>query len=213
MFTYVSGGAYAFDFDLLGYGSESDNRILNQSFSCISKGYSKALSASHFGSVSALNDEIKVDRSWFGWGKDVTMSEQASLADISFLGGLVKANLIQSSALITGDDKTASSSNTSEFVGLNIVGHPIPVFRPAPNTVIQLPDLGTVTLNEQDTLGATDDNAGISVTAIDIAVSLQNRWRLPIGEHIRIAHVDGRFVRTPILPESCDQPDPVTPSI
>ncbi|HLZ63252.1 MAG TPA: choice-of-anchor P family protein [Ktedonosporobacter sp.] len=125
----------------------------------------------------------------------VTVKASSSVQNVSLLSGLITATAINTVASSTADSSTASSSNSSTFVGLALAG--VPIFdTPAPNTTISLPALGSVTLNEQVGPSNSSNATGISVTAIDIKVTVNNIFGLSVGTRILIAHAQTSFNRT-----------------
>jgi hypothetical protein len=118
-------------------------------------------------------------------GEAVNMSN--SVGNVSLLNGVIKAQAVTAevtSAL--SSTGFAESPRGSGLVDLTIAGQAIPV-NVAPNTVISLGALGSVTLNEQ-TLTTSASGAWASVNAIDV--------RLLDGVEIIVAHADAELVQT-----------------
>jgi hypothetical protein len=100
-----------------------------------------------------------------------TSQSTATVEGLSLLGGLITADLVVSRATSTGNGTAASSSAAgSQFVNLVVLGVPIVLF-PAPNTVIVLPLVGTVTLNEQTTSGNGTTTSGMVVNMIHVRLN------------------------------------------
>jgi hypothetical protein len=94
----------------------------------------------------------------------------ASIAEATVLsavpGGLLEAGLIQSSCTSNGD----GSTGTASFVDLAIVGQSVINGEVPPNTVITIPGVGTITLNEQIVTNTPGVETAITVNAIHIEV-------------------------------------------
>jgi hypothetical protein len=90
----------------------------------------------------------------------------ASVANVNALTGRVTAAAVASTCTANGDGASGSSTLTTA----SVLGLPVAV-NPAPNTVIALPTIGSVTLNEQvrPTNGAGDTS--IIVRAIHIRLN------------------------------------------
>jgi len=124
-----------------------------------------------------------------------SIQASATLQNVRILGGLISATTINSVASSVATSTMASSANNSTFVGLIVAGIPISG-TPAPNTTIGLPGLGKVVLNEQSGPVNGKDATSISVTAIDVSITLKNTLKLPVGTHILIANAKSNFMRT-----------------
>jgi hypothetical protein len=116
---------------------------------------------------------------------------------------VVTAQVIHSEARSTATSAGSTSTDTgTSFLNLSVLGIPI-AGTPAPNTVIALPGIGYLVLNEQfcdggglanhTCSGAT--HSGITVRAIDLVVNLSNSLGLPIGAQVIVAeaHADSTF--------------------
>ena len=105
----------------------------------------------------------------------------STIASINLLNGLIKAGAITSSATAnapTGSPTTVSGS--SQLVNLVIAGHPISI-NTAPNTVITIPNIATITINQQ-----LATPFSITVRALDITL-LNPQSNLPAGAEIQVA--------------------------
>ena len=105
----------------------------------------------------------------------------ATVADISLLGGLIKADAITSTAhavALTG--KAVSLSASTTFAGLEIAGKKIAV-DVAPNTTISLGSLGKVVLNEQVAKGHD-----VGVRALHVVLSTA-AFGLDAGAELEVA--------------------------
>jgi len=106
-------------------------------------------------------------------GNNGTITSLAAAADVDVLGGLITAELItadSSSGEHTdqGQQKSARiSSGGASFSGLTIAGIAIED-SPPPNTVIPVPGVGIVILNEQIETGDNKTNSSLTVNAIHV---------------------------------------------
>ncbi len=126
-----------------------------------------------------------------------TVHASSDVQQVNVLAGLITADEVKSAVMSHATANNATSANNSVFTNLVVAGVPI-IGTPAPNTTITLPGLGAVVLNEQDGPVNHVDHTSITVTAIDVQVTLANTFGLPIGTHIFIAHAHSQFTRTSI---------------
>lgn len=107
-----------------------------------------------------------------------------SVAALNVLNGLVQADSIKAettaSRAIAGG--TITLKDTSSFVNLRIAGLPAINASVAPNTVVQVPGLGQVTLHKVNKL-----STAIYVTMIEIVLN-QAQGTLPTGSKIQIGY-------------------------
>ncbi len=99
---------------------------------------------------------------------------------VSLLGGMITAEAVKSVARFTATKtKITLSTGDSAFTKLKIAGKSYPGTA-APNTVIDLPNIGTVTLNRvTKTKGFTD--GAIAVTMLSVKITNPSGVGLPIG--------------------------------
>ena len=90
----------------------------------------------------------------------------ASVANVNALAGLITAQVIASECNSNGDGSTGSSTLTT----VRVLGTLVAV-NPAPNTVINLPAVGSVTLNEQVRPSDGPGDTSIIVRAIHIRLN------------------------------------------
>jgi hypothetical protein len=108
-------------------------------------------------------------------GSGTSSQSQASVANLSLLGGLVAADLVKANSSATCSNGQASTTGSSELVGLVVAGQPVLALNP--NVAIALPGGISVIVNEQTSssggnTGAMTVNAlHITGPSIDIAVS------------------------------------------
>ncbi len=124
-----------------------------------------------------------------------TVQASADVQNVNIIGGLITATRANAVADSAATATTVSSSNMTTLVGLQVAGVPI-LFNPTPNTILPLPGVGTVTLNEQSTQSSGATMTSIAVTAIDVKVTLPNSFALPVGTQIVIASAMTSFTRT-----------------
>ncbi|HEX4860810.1 MAG TPA: choice-of-anchor P family protein [Rhizomicrobium sp.] len=119
----------------------------------------------------------------------------ATVSGLNALNGLITAGTITASAEVdaTASSMTPSSSN-SLIDNLNIAGQAIPSDTP-PNTVKQLPGIGTVTINKVTTKGRFHKNGTITVEMLVIDVTTKNNMGLAVGSEIVVAHAQAGFDR------------------
>lgn len=108
------------------------------------------------------------------------------LQTVNLLDGLVTADVIRGAAAVTVDGTGGSTSfEGSRFVNLRVLGQAIGD-DVAPNTKIELPDIGELTLFE--TVASSDGNeAHAAVYMVVLRVNVLNSLGLPIGTTIRLA--------------------------
>jgi hypothetical protein len=94
----------------------------------------------------------------------------ARVEDLDLLGGLVTADLLQSvsSSTCSGGSATSSPANTM-FLNLVVNGTPI-AGTPPPNTVIAIPGVATITLNEQIPGGNGTTSSELTVNAVHVVL-------------------------------------------
>lgn len=121
------------------------------------------------------------------YGDANTSRTTSTLAGLSALNGLITATSVKSVAetKLVGNRRVRSTAGTG-FVGLRVLGLPIPVNVP-PNTQINLPGIGYVVINGQSVPSATAIHA-TSVIALQIFITKQNLLGLPIGANIELGN-------------------------
>ncbi|MEI9932180.1 MAG: choice-of-anchor P family protein [Rhizomicrobium sp.] len=110
----------------------------------------------------------------------------ATASDVNLLGGLISATGIQAvaqSSLAKG--VSTGSADGSGFTGLTILGLQLPLNTP-PNTQVDLPGIGTVTVNEQ----TIKNDGSVVVNGLHIVVSSTNLLGLPVGTDLVVAHAN-----------------------
>jgi len=138
-----------------------------------------------------------------GGGLSATTSTASSFAQAAGVclgpttGCTINATLVKSQSNSTADESGASSNDDgTELVGLVVMGTPVSA-NPPPNTVIELPGIGFVILNEQVSDAPATGHTGLTVRAIHAFVTVPgNPAGLQEGEVIVAeAHSDAGFVK------------------
>ena len=95
----------------------------------------------------------------------------AGLSDVNVLNGLVTAKAVVAIASSASNGASASSSHAgSTIVDLVVNGVSMGVAEPAPNTVIDVPGVGSVILNEQMPSGDGIQSSGLTVNMIHVVL-------------------------------------------
>lgn len=126
-----------------------------------------------------------------------TVQASSDVQNVNVLAGLITADEVKTVVVSQVTSTSASSANGSVFTNLVVAGVHISG-TPAPNTVIPLPGVGEVILNKQVGPVNHTNRTSIAVTGIDVKVTLENTFGLPVGTHILIAHAQTGFTRTSI---------------
>ena len=107
-----------------------------------------------------------------------------SLAGLNVLSGVIQADAIkaETSASRAAAGGLVTLTDTSTFTNLRITGLPAINASVAPNTVVQVPGLGKVTLHK-----VTKTSAAIMVTMVEIVLN-QSIGGLPTGSTIQIGY-------------------------
>lgn len=114
---------------------------------------------------------------------------------VRLLGGRVSADGVLGVARTTATATTAKSNTRgSKFINLVIDGDPV-ASKPAEGQRFKLPGLGYIELKDVDRGGNGTYRSTIAVNMITVVVKENNRYDLPIGARIVIAHAESRFKR------------------
>ncbi len=132
-------------------------------------GQATAVRASVFGVNVALADTGPLPSSGGSQSASLiggdTSSSSASLVNVSVLGGLVTAGIVQSQATASCQGSEAQSSGSSNLVNLVVAGQPVVVVG---SPTITIPVLGlTVAVNEQ-TSSTSGSHGDITVNAVHV---------------------------------------------
>lgn len=126
------------------------------------------------------------------------VTNTSTITGLNALGGLITATTLKAVASTSATEaRTISGATGSQFVNLVIAGRAISA-SPAPNTRIEVPAIGTVVLNRRFVSGSGQPLQTITVEALTIEVKVGNRFGLPIGARIVLAHAVSGFSRTDI---------------
>ncbi len=118
-------------------------------------------------------------------GDNAATSQSRSTAqDVNILGGVIRAETLIAMANSASNGVTAASNGDgSGFVGLIVNGTPI-TGAVAPNTRINLPGIGVVTLNEQSASGNGTTTSGLRVNMIHVLLKDSLTGLITVGEII-----------------------------
>ncbi|QYJ04286.1 hypothetical protein KUV85_00980 [Nocardioides panacisoli] len=111
---------------------------------------------------------------------DMEVTTTSQIAGVNLLGGLVKADAITATAHGERIGGTYRGDMDLTFVDLEVAGQPIDV-DVAPNTTINVANLGKVVINEQATAGPIN-----RIRAVHIVLDTE-RAGLPVGATIELA--------------------------
>lgn len=117
---------------------------------------------------------------------EVVSSEK--IVNLSLLGGLIKAGLLQGRAHAIYKNHSVTSDGDFEALNLTIGDyHLLPPIH-TPNTRVNLPGLGYVMLDEIES-----NDGGYALNALDVHITTSNRWNLAVGLRIIVGHVDAQI--------------------
>lgn len=121
--------------------------------------------------------------------------ETSTLTGLKLLSGLITADAITAVAdlEVTKTTMTASTSG-STLANLKVAGIPIDP-NVAPNTVLDIPSVGTVTLFKVTDSGDFSSTGQVTVNMITIDVSVGNSLGLPVGAEVVIGHASAGYAR------------------
>ena len=120
---------------------------------------------------------------------NLTVQTSEDIHNLSILGGIITANEVHAIVTSTSEATGATSTNSSSFSGLTVAGLLVNS-KPAPNTTIALPGLGSVVLNEQSGPFNGTHTTSIGVVMMDVHITDVNSAGLAPGTHIIVAHVE-----------------------
>jgi hypothetical protein len=124
------------------------------------------------------------------------VTNSSTITGLSILGGLITADAIAAVADVSVATTTMTGSSTgSKLVNLKIAGSPIDA-NVAPNSVVEVPGLGTVTLYKVTRSGSFRANGQILVEMLTINVTVANNLGLPVGAQVVVAHAVAGYNRT-----------------
>jgi hypothetical protein len=118
------------------------------------------------------------------------------VAGLNALDGAITADAIKAVANTSANATMINSTPTgSEFVNLRIAGQPIQA-DVAPNTRVNLPDLGYVLLKSVKKSGDGQSLSKITVDMLTVVVTKTNSFGLPVGSRIVVAHAVSGYSRS-----------------
>jgi hypothetical protein len=119
-------------------------------------------------------------------------SATAGVAHLSALNRLVRASAITSYASASEGPGGGTVSGSARLIDLRVDGHALAA-DPAPNTTVNLPGVGSVTLNAQHSV-ATASRTSMNVNAIVIVLGPGNVFGIQAGARIVIGHATAAVV-------------------
>ena len=99
-------------------------------------------------------------------GSGSSSKSQASVANVNLLGGLVAADVVKANTSATCSGGSASTSGSSEIVGLVVAG--LPVLNLNPNLAISLPGGLSLIVNEQTSSSSGANSGSMTVNGLHI---------------------------------------------
>ncbi len=126
-----------------------------------------SLALSDTGPLPASGGNLKVDvLSGATSGSGSSSKSQASVANVNLLGGLVAADVVKANTSATCSGGSASTSGSSEIVGLVVAG--LPVLNLNPNVAISLPGGLSLIVNEQTSSSSGANSGSMTVNGLHI---------------------------------------------
>jgi hypothetical protein len=104
---------------------------------------------------------------------------------ISLFGGLIKVGALGTTSKAEMVDDTFTTTGAMQFINLKVAGTVIPI-DVAPNTTINVANLGTVTINEQKSVGIAGVIHGFQVIGVHIKLDVAKAG-LPVGAEVQLA--------------------------
>ena len=111
-----------------------------------------------------------------------TSTAQEQIGVVNLLGSMVTADAIHVISVTSHDAKGFHVQGQTQFANLKVNGTPVSATVP-PNTTITLPNVGSVTLNEQVRSGAANA-AGYRVSALHVRTNSVNVQGYPVGADV-----------------------------
>lgn len=123
------------------------------------------------------------------------VTNTSTVSGLNMLGGLITAGSIVASTTVDATATTMTPSTAgSSFNNVVIAGQTVPG-DVSPNTVMDLPGIGTVTLNAVTQKGQFDNWGSVSVDMMTIQVTKANNFGLKTGARFVIAHAQAGYKR------------------
>jgi hypothetical protein len=125
----------------------------------------------------------------------------SKVTGLSAFDGAITADAIKAVANTSANASTIKSTpRGSTFVNLEIAGEPIDA-NVAPNTQVDLPGVGQVTLKSVRRNGDGERLGKITVEMLTVVVTEANSFGLPVGSRIVVAHAVSGYSRTDVKAE------------
>ncbi|HEX4490404.1 MAG TPA: choice-of-anchor P family protein [Acidimicrobiia bacterium] len=138
------------------------------------------------GFVGAVNDTVST--------KGSSTSAESQIATVSLFSDELHSDTVTVTASVSHDDSGFTFTGDTQAENLVINGSPMTV--PAPNTVIPIPGLGNLTVNEQIT-SHTKTTATIIENAFHLEVLATNAFNFPVGANIVVGHAQASLTTVP----------------
>ncbi|MCL6439572.1 MAG: hypothetical protein K6T51_13270 [Rubrobacteraceae bacterium] len=120
----------------------------------------------------------------------------SKVAGVSLFKGLIRADAIKAVANTSANTKKiTSNARGSRLVNLRIAGKPVKA-NVSPNSKVGLPGIGYVELKHVQKGGNGRQAGRISVDMLTVVVTRNNKFGLPVGARIVVAHAASGFSRT-----------------
>jgi hypothetical protein len=117
----------------------------------------------------------------------VTVVSSEKIAHLSLLGGLIRVGLLQERARAVYSGGSGKADGDFEALQFSIGKLHLLPRTYTPNFRVNLPGLGYVIIDE---IVPSNLSTGYAMNALDIHVTTSNKWRLKVGLHIVVGHVD-----------------------
>jgi hypothetical protein len=119
-----------------------------------------------------------------------TSQATTSLAGVNLLSGLASATALDATAtgVSTGNGTSFDFTGGTVFTGISIAGHPEITVNVAPNTKINIANLGILTINR-----VSKYSDKVLVIPLELVVNTTNTLGLPIGADIRIGAAEAQL--------------------
>ena len=125
-----------------------------------------------------------------------TIQDTSTITGLNLLDGLITATTVKAVANVAATASSITADpNGSIFANLKIAGNAISA-NVAPNTVIALPGLGSVTLKKVRRSGGFTSLGRIVVQMLVVDIAQSNSLGLPVGVQIVVASATSAFSRT-----------------
>ena len=190
--TLIDGQAYGLDdTQQASSGSGGIGRVTATPVPCGGGNSTSTLAGASYpglGSVGALTATATGQET----SLPITATTTAEVQNLNLLAGLIQGNQINATANVLQNSASGAGSTSVKLTDVSINGTPV-LSTPAPNTRLPLLGVGYVVLNESST-SSNASGTTASVNAIDVYVTVNNSYNLPIGTQLIIGHADANSV-------------------